>query len=331
MEPSKDWREVVAEGEHETFERYATVLADLQKARAKDGSPSRALHAKAHAGLRAELEVLADIPAYARVAVFAEPKTYSAYVRFSNGSGARTSDDKPDVRGLAIKLLDVPGKKLIPGMENETTQDFLLINTPALAFRTVEEFVSFVQVSSSPALLPFRLFGRLGFGAFGLLKRLIESARSITSLATETYFTVAPIRFGDYAARLSLAPRQTDVPPKTGTSLRDELTARLAKAPLVWDLRAQLYVNEDTTPIEDTSRAWMETDAPYVPLARLTIQTQDATSDDAKTTSDLVEKLAFDPWHACEELRPLGAAMRARSPAYRESQKTRKATPEPRS
>jgi len=330
MSPSKDWKEVIADGEKESFEHYATVLAGMQKARAKDGSPSRALHAKAHAGLHAEVEVLADIPDYARIAVFAEPKKHAAYVRFSNGSGARVADDKPDVRGLAIKILDVPGKKLIPGMEDETTQDFLFINTPALAFRTVEEFVVFVQAASSPALLPLRLFGHFGFGAFGLLKRLVASVRPITSLATEAYFTVAPIRFGDYAARLSLAPKQTDVPPKSGVSLRDEIASRIKRAPLVWDLRAQLFVSEEKTPIEDTSRAWSESDAPFVPLARLTIPVQDPDSDEGTTTRDLVEKLAFDPWHACEELRPLGAAMRARSPAYRESQKARSAGREPR-
>ncbi len=329
MNPSKDWKEVIADGESEAFERYATILADLQKARAKGGHASRALHAKAHAGLRAELEVLDNVPDIARVALFAQPKKYEAYVRFSNGNGARLSDDKPDVRGLAVKLLGVSGKKLIPGMEGETTQDFLFLDTPSLAFRTVEEFVRFMQASTSPPLLPFRLFGYFGFGAFGLLKRLVASARSITSLATETYFTVAPIRFGDYAARLSLAPKQTDVPAKNGTSLRDELAARVKRAPLVWDLRAQFYASEDKTPIEDTSRAWSEQDAPFVPLARLTIPAQDPESDEGKKTSDVVEKLAFDPWHACEELRPLGAAMRARSPAYRESQKTRKAAPEP--
>ncbi len=42
-----------------------------------------------------------------------------------------------------------------------------------------------------------------------------------------------------------------------------------------------------------------------------------------------MEKLSFDPWHALEELRPLGAMMRARAPAYRESVIARGAAPEP--
>jgi len=321
MSPSKDWKETVPPGEAEEFERYATILADLQRAR---GGKHRALHAKQHAGLRASFEVL-ELSERLRVAIFSAPKTYDAFVRFSNGSSRVERDDKPDVRALAIKVLGVPGKKLIPGMEDEPTQDFLLINAPSLAFRNVAEFIAFAQVADSPALLPFRLFGKLGFGAFGLISRLLSSAKKTTSLATEKYFSVAPIRFGELAARLSLEPAQSDAPEKASV-LADELAARLAKGPLAWTLRAQLFVSDDATPIEDTSRPWSEADAPPVPIAKLTIPSQDP-----KALFDRVESLAFDPWHACEELRPLGAAMRARSPAYRESQKQRGAAKEPRS
>jgi len=329
MEPSKAWKEVIAPDEEERFGRYAKVLSGIQKERANGGAPSRALHDKAHAGLRAEVEVLAGIPEHMRVALFAQPKTYQAYVRFSNGSGARVADDKPDLRGLAIKLLGVGGKKIIPGMEDETTQDFLFINTPAIAFATVDDFVFFMKASTSQALLPFRLLGHYGFGTFAFFKKLLAAAHPITSLATETYFTVAPIRFGDYAARLSLAPKQTDVPPKSGRSLKGEIEERVKKAPLEWELRAQLFVSEEKTPIEDASCAWNEADAPHVPLARLTIPKQDPATGDGKKTAELVETLSFDPWHACEELRPLGAAMRARNHAYRESTKTRQAAAEP--
>jgi hypothetical protein len=324
MQPAKDWKETIPEGEAEEFERHAQVLAGIQKQRASNGTTRRALHAKQHGGLRAEIEI-ADVPEHLKVAVFAQPKTYSGYVRFSNGSGAHVSDKKPDLRGLALKLLGVPGKKLIPGMEDETTQDFLFINASALAFRSVEDFVFFMQASTSQALLPFRLFGHYGFGTFGFLKRLIATARAVPSLATETYFSVAPIRFGDYAARLSLSPAQMDAPPKPSDNLREELESRIKDKPLVWELRAQLFVSDDKTPIEDTSVAWSEADTPFVKLGKVTIPAQDP-----KETFDLVETLSFDPWHACEELRPLGAAMRARSPAYRESQKARKAAKEPR-
>jgi hypothetical protein len=319
MTAGTDWKETPEKDEAEKFERFATILADLQKAR---GGKMRALHAKQHAGLRAELEVLPDLPEHLRVGPFKESKKYDAYVRFSNGASVKAGDDKPDVRALAIKILGVPGKKLIAGMEDETTQDFLLLNTPALAFRSVDEFVFFAQASTSQALLPFRLFMKMGFGMFGFLKRLLAAAKKIDSLATQKYFTVAPMRFGAHAARLSLAPKQSDAG-RTGETLRDDLLARMKKAPIEWELRAQLFVKDDVTPIEDTSREWPEDVAPPVPLAKLVIR-------DQEPVDELVESFAFDPWHAVVELRPLGAAMRARSPAYRESQKTRGAAKEPR-
>jgi len=325
MDPSKDWKETIPPDEAERFERYATILADLQRER---GGKMRALHAKQHAGLRARFEVK-DVPAHLRVGPFAEDETYDAYVRFSNGSSVKASDKKPDVRAIAIKLLGVPGKKLIPGMEDETTQDFLMLNVPALAFRSVEEFVALAESSRSEALMPLRLFGRLGFSAFGLIKRLLASAKPIGSLATERYWSVAPIRFGDFAARLSLVPHETGAPERTEV-LADELAARVKDHDLAWDFRVQLFVDEDKTPIEDTSRAWDEADAPPVVLGRLTIPKQDMRSDEGAKLFDQVESFAFDPWHAVVEMRPLGAAMRARSPAYRESQKQRGAAKEPR-
>jgi len=322
MAISKEWKETVAPDERERFERYATILADLQRAR---GGKDRALHAKQHAGLRAKFEVLGDLPEHARVAMFAEPKTFDAYVRFSNGSGARVSDDKPDVRGLAIKVLGVPGKKLIPGLEDATTQDFLFINSDALAFSSVDDFVWFAQAAAgSPALLPLKLFAHFGLGTFAFLKKAMASTKKIASLATQTYFS-APTRFGDYAVRFSLAPKQTDEG-AGGASLADEIAARLAKGDLAWDVRAQFFVGEDKTPIEDSSIAW---DAPFVTLARLTIPQQDVAGDDGKEIAKLVESLSFDPWHALVELRPIGAVMRARNPAYRESTKQREAAKEP--
>src|SRR5262249_11305339 len=103
--PSTDWKETVAPDEEERFERLAERLAALRKPR--EGKPARALHAKGHAGLRARFRVLDDLPAHARHGLFAEPRERRAYVRLSNGSGAVQPDRVPDLRGLAIKVLDV--------------------------------------------------------------------------------------------------------------------------------------------------------------------------------------------------------------------------------
>jgi hypothetical protein len=52
-------------------------------------------------------------------------------------------------------------------------------------------------------------------------------------------------------------------------------------------------------------------------VARLVIERQDMASAHGRAVAAFVEKLAFDPWHALVEHRPLGAMMRARNHAYR--------------
>src|SRR5690349_17184256 len=135
-----DWKETVAPDEPERFERYASELRALQKKNARGGPPSRALHAKGHVGAQGELVVPAGLPESLRVAVFAEPRSWPVYVRFSNGSGRRRADGISDVRGVALKLVGVSGRKVIPGLEDKRTQDFLFIQSPDMPVRTPDDF-----------------------------------------------------------------------------------------------------------------------------------------------------------------------------------------------
>lgn len=326
-----DWKEAVAPDETERFERYASELRALQKKNARGGPPSRALHAKGHVGAQGELIVSPGLPEPLRVAVFAEPRSWPVYVRFSNGSGRHQHDRTPDVRGMALKLVGVPGRKLIPGLEDKRTQDFLFIHTPSTPFRGPDEFVSFVRANAGgPALLLPRLIGTFGLGAtLRLLKRLASMPRP-TTLATGTFYTALPLRFGTMAAKLALVPVDISgaVTGNAG-SLREDLVARLRTGPLSWSLRVQLFVDERTTPIEDASVTWPEDRAPFHELARLVLPQQDLTSASGAKLEEQVERMSFDPWHAVEELRPLGAMMRARAIAYRESVLERQAAPEP--
>jgi len=323
--------EVIQAGEEQLFREFAEEVAGLQKARASEGSgPSRALHVKQHVGAVGELVVTAAESV--RFGVFAEVfKRWPVYVRFSNGSGRKQGDGAPDVRGFALKLVGAPGKKLIPGMEEEVTQDFLFINTPALPFRTPDEFMAFVRAAKDGPLPLFpRLIRSLGFRrAFGVIKSA-TSASKVQSFATHAFHTGAPLTLGDRAAKLGLFP-PSDVPASSTSGsdyLREDLVARLRGGPLTWHLRAQRFVDEATTPIEDTSVEWS---VPWVELATLTLPQQDTATPRGQEISELVNQLSFDPWHASEDHRPLGAIMRARRVAYAPSVIGRKALPEPRS
>ena len=88
-------------------------------------------------------------------------------------------------------------------------------------------------------------------------------------------------------------------------------------------------MDDATTPIEDASVVWPEEKTPHVEIAQLFLPRQDVGAPKGRQIEDTVETLSFDPWHATEELRPLGGIMRARSVAYRESVVERQAAPEP--
>ncbi|MEO8702744.1 MAG: hypothetical protein ABI867_22055 [Kofleriaceae bacterium] len=329
--PASDWKERVAEDETARFEAHAATIGALQKKNAKAGPLDRGLHAKANLGVEAEFEVLATAPEEARVGLFATPRTYKAVARFSNGAGRRQSDAKPDVRGLAVKVFGVEGKKVIPGMEDETTQDFLAIRTPSVPMRDADEFMLIVRAAATPALLPFKLIGGLG------LRRGIRVIRSALSglkapqsaLAATSFYSALPIKYGAYAAQFAFVANDPAAPFKVvePAHLGDGLSARLREKPVTYDFKIRFYTDEQATPIEDASVEW---NTPWITVGKLTLPKQDPSSARGKKVDGVVDNLAFDPWHAREDLRPLGNIMRARNVAYRVSTQARKAGSEPR-
>ena len=329
------WKELVPDGEPARLEALAEQLHAIQRRRAVNGKAARGLHAKGLAGVEAELTVLPDIDPRARAGIFARPATHRAFVRFSNGAGTRQHDRRGDVRGLAIKVLGVEGRKLIPGLEGARTQDFLLIQSPSTPFKNAEEFIFFVRAVERPALLLPRVLLRFGpVGGLRLLRRLVASvSRPVPSMATARYYSGLAVRWGASAVHYAVSPHASSPPgaptPDGRDGLGDELAARLSAGPVSFDFQLQFFKDEATTPIEDASREWKEADAPFVTVARLTIPRQDLRSPRGRRIADYVETLSFDPWHAPEDFRPLGNMMRARNAAYRLSTQERAAAPEP--
>ena len=83
-------------------------------------------HPKSHGYVQGELIVEEDIPETMKVGVFKESKTYPIWIRFSNGGSDRdpkTGDFVPDtvgdVRGMAIKLMNVEGEMVLPEPEHK--------------------------------------------------------------------------------------------------------------------------------------------------------------------------------------------------------------------
>jgi hypothetical protein len=336
MSPATNWKETIPPDESARFERHAEALREMQRRHAAGaGKKLRALHAKPNAGLEAELTVLPDLPQHARVGLFATPGTFRAYVRFSNGSGVPQPDQVPDVRGAAIKVVGVPGKKIIPGLEDAKTVDFLLIKQAVIPFRDADEFVGLLLAADRPLPGLFRFVGQVGLcRAVNLMWKLSRSlAEPVTSVATTRYYSAVPIKFGPYAVHYALepeaAPEPLAVPGVVPGYIGEEITERLRRGSVSFDFRVQFYVDAERTSIEDASVEWQEKDAPFLTVARLVLLKQDTQSPRGHRVAELVESLSFDPWHTIEDFRPLGNMMRARNPAYRLSTQERGAAPEP--
>ncbi|MGH9696289.1 MAG: catalase family protein, partial [Bryobacteraceae bacterium] len=95
----------------------------------KPGRFERGGNTKTHGIVRAEFIVHDNLPPELRHGIYAEPRTYRAWVRFS-GPGPYITPDIDDVgfMSISIKLMGVPGPKLWP--DERFTQDMFGVSTP---------------------------------------------------------------------------------------------------------------------------------------------------------------------------------------------------------
>ena len=102
---------------------YINDLADRLKTKIIKDNPTgimrRDAHPKMHGVVKAEFTVEADLPQELRVGIFGQPRTYQAWIRFSNQDGSINPDIDRDIRGMAIKLMGVEGEKILEGEEEE--------------------------------------------------------------------------------------------------------------------------------------------------------------------------------------------------------------------
>jgi len=69
-------------------------------------------------------------------------------------------------------------------------------------------------------------------------------------------------------------------------------------------------------PIEDPSVLWKETDSAFLPVATITIPSQQF---DTPEQQQFCENLSFSPWNALPDHRPIGALNRVRKVVYQAS------------
>ncbi len=302
------------------------------------GHAIRSVHAKAHGVLHGEIQVLDHLLPELAQGLFSKPGTYPVAMRFSTLPGDILDDSVSTPRGLAVKVMGVEGTRL-PGSEGDSTQDFVMVNAPAFSAPTAAKFLGNLKMMAATtdkveglkkAISAVNRATESMIEAFGGKSPTLTTmgGQKKTHILGETFYSQVPILYGDFIAKFAVAPifslsLLTDAPVDTSNPnvLREAVSQYFASHDGEWEFRIQLCTDLETMPIEDATVIWPEEKSPYVPVARLTVKSQDSWSAEGVAAVD--ESLAFSPWHGLAAHRPLGSVMRARNTTYISSVKFR--------
>lgn len=278
-------------------------------------STRRDAHPKHTGLLEATFAVERHLPPELRVGIFAEPRTYEAWIRTSSASGKPQSDARADVRGFAIKLRGVRGEK-IPESDEPHTQDFVLLSMPRMPLGTVKLFEDAIYYSTKRSIALFAL-KMLVTGQSRVIKGLKEGRQHPTSPLEIRYWSTTPYQFGaDGIVKYSLIPTSgtpTTLPAVlTEHYLSEAMERRLASETITFDFAVQL--RKEGMSITDSAPRWDEAASPFLKVATLTIPPQVFRTEERDR---LAEALSFSPAHARVEHRPVGSINRARMRVYR--------------
>ncbi len=301
--------------------------AMLYKSQETKPPVTRDQHPKSHGYVQGEFTVEGNIPEKYKVGVFAEAKTYPIWIRFSNGSSDRKDginfkpDTDGDIRGMAIKLMDVEGTMAFDDPDHPREQDFILMNSPIFFIRDIQGYIDFFPVvrALKKGEITFNPDGSLKDvpanvnKAFGLLTKI--QAKATSSPLGITYWSATPYKLGEHAMKYSAVPQITGekFDPETATDpenyLREAMTKHLASKDAYFDFKIQLQTDALKMPVEDPTEVWDENESPYDKVATIKIPQQDFNTEESL---QLDEKQSFSPWHSLEVHRPLGGVNRAR-------------------
>jgi hypothetical protein len=333
--------ETPEEDEEATRAELTEAMRSIQeKTFAHGGRALRAVHAKSHGVLLGTLHVAAGLPRELAQGLFAQAGSFDVVMRISTNPGDLLDDAVSVPRGLAIKVIGVQGERL-PGSEGNVTQDFLFVNGPAFLKKDGKSFVGSVKLlaaTTDKAPQTKKAVSALMRG----VERAIEAVgghsatvvglggQPLTHPLIDTYFSQTPLLFGEYMAKLSLAPASAslaalDRSPLNAADdadvLRHAIGTFFASQSGGWELRAQLCTDLETMPIENPTIVWPEDSSPYVTVAQLVVPAQ--TTDDVARAAALDSGLSFSPWHGLAAHRPLGSINRLRRSAYDDARRFR--------
>ena len=329
------------EDEEQVHRDLMDTMRSIAETTSKDyGHAVRSVHAKAHGVFEGELTVSAGLPAELAQGLFASPGTYKVVIRLSTQPGDILDDAVSAARGMAVKVLEVPGERL-PESQNEQSQNFVLASDPAFAAPDAKKFLGSLKqlvATTDKADWAKKALSATFRGIEDALEAVGgQSAMQksmggvpITHPLGDSYFSQTAFRFGDYIAKFALVPVSDNLTQLTGDrvdvtdrpdALREVVRNTIIEQGGEWEFRVQLGTDLDAMPVEDASVDWDELASPYRTVARIKVAPQLSIGSELQTLTD--EQIIFSPWHGLAAHQPLGSVNRARRQTYEMSAESR--------
>lgn len=309
------------------FEAFAKQIQAIQDQQGKNhGQPTqRGFHAKAHGCLTGWFQLYPDRDPRTRFGVFTDDsKPMPVWARFSNGVGWQQSDGELDARGMAIKVMGVPGTKLSD--EETQTQDFLMTNSPTPVGRNGFDFMKFAEANSHGKVSGL-MFAAGHPRAAG---PALSGTAPITSAAAEQYWSGGAYHLGAHqTVKFTAKPCSFDRarhPDGSGDNRLAQDLSVAATQGFCFVFYVQFQSDAFRTPIENASREWSEQDAPLVPVGKLQFLPQDVNQPGR---AEFCKNLSYNPWHSIAAHQPMGNINRARRYVYSSSRQHRQGAQEP--
>jgi len=321
----KSAEEKLMAGEEEYLDSIVSSFTKQMHLLWKSGAFERGGNTKTHGIVRGEFIVHQNLPPALRHGIYAEPKTYRAWVRFS-GPGPYITPDIEDVgfMSISIKLMGVPGPKLMD--DEKFTQDMFGVSTPTFVTPDTKANAQ-LQIES---VKNAQIFYFLNFRRPHVLDLIMQSLwiKTQSSPLEAPYFSCVPYLLGEgQAMQSSLWPKsrkRTRIPRlplrPPDDYLREAMIVSLAKGDVELDVRLQLQTDPHLMPIENNAVLWPEKLSPRVSAATLRLPRQ---KFDSPSQMEFAKRLSYNPWHCLPEHRPLGNQSRARRCMYSELSRLR--------
>ena len=189
-------------------EKFSEIIRRYQRERQEvNQGIKRGFHAKQLGCTLGRMEIADTIDPDKQKGIFIPGKTYDVIGRYSGGLGTIASDTEPDVKGLALKVLNIDGPKLIrerlpeENLPPSRSVDLTMTNVPTFGTKDSTDFMEFAKAAHDNNNLPFLFKHPIA------LKRLAGTVtRKVGDLALESFWSGGAFRLGTRAMKFRVAP-----------------------------------------------------------------------------------------------------------------------------